>query len=278
MSATAISAKRLGVRFRRPDHSTVNALNDIDFTIPQGEFTAIIGSSGAGKTTLLRTLTGFVRPTGGELIVDGTSVSSASRQELYALRRRAATIYQHFNLVERVTAIDNVLHGRLGHTSTLRGLLGLYSAQDRTMAWQMLLGLGLGDRALHRVDQLSGGERQRVAIARALVQEPSIVLADEPAASLDIALARQVNETLHELHRHHGITVIVNMHNLEMARTFATRIIGLRRGQKVFDGSTEQLNDEMVEAIYDRSGLADESYDPDPSRSAPELVPANSTT
>jgi phosphonate transport system ATP-binding protein len=255
-----IQASRLDVRFERPGQFPVPALNGLDLSIAEGEFVAVIGSSGAGKTTLLRCLTGFVRPSAGRLIVDGTDVVAARRSELYRLRRRVATIYQHFNLVERASALENTLHGRLGHVRSWRGLLGVFPPRDQTLAYETLIDLGLGERALQRVDRLSGGERQRVAIARALVQAPRIVLADEPAASLDVALTRLVIETLHEQHRRSGLTVLVNMHDLELAKSHATRVVGLRHGVKVFDGATSDLNDEIVSDIYDREAAPERRH------------------
>jgi phosphonate transport system ATP-binding protein len=267
MTAPIVEATHLRVSFNRPDQRPVTALRDLNVSVGEGEFVAVIGSSGAGKTTLLRCLTGFVRPSEGGLIVDGTDVSRARASDLYRLRTRVATIYQHFNLVERASALRNVLHGRLGHVGTLRGLLGLFPFEDQYAAWQALVRLGLEDRALQRVDQLSGGERQRVAIARALVQEPRMILADEPAASLDVSLTRQVIETLHELHEQHGLSVLVNMHDIALARTCASRVIGLHHGMKVFDGTPAQLTDEILENIYEGTGAAGE-----PASVAPQLA------
>ena len=161
------------------------ALDNVSLTVAPGAFVAVIGRSGAGKTTLLRTLTGFVRPSAGRLIVNGLDVGGARRADLRRLRRETATIYQHFNLVERASVLDNVLIGRLGYVGTPRSLLGWFPESDRQLAYETLCAVGLGDRAMQRADKLSGGERQRVAIARALVQQPRLVLADEPAASLD---------------------------------------------------------------------------------------------
>jgi phosphonate transport system ATP-binding protein len=280
MTSNIIESAGLEVSFQRHGQPPVTALRNLDFSVREGEFVAVIGSSGAGKTTLLRCLTGFVCPSHGELVVDSTNTRRACRSELYRLRRRVATIYQHFNLVERASALQNVLHGRLGHVGFLRGFLGFFSHQDRDLAYRTLAGLGLGDRALQRVDQLSGGERQRVAIARALVQEPRIVLADEPAASLDVSLTRQVIETLSDLHSELGLTVVVNMHDLDLARTCATRIVGLRHGVKVFDGAPAQLSEEVLEKIYVSSRTGGEPADdtapesPEPTR----LIAADATT
>lgn len=249
-TAPAVTASGLEVVFRRSHQEPIVALRNLHLTVYPGEVVAIIGPSGAGKTTLLRCLTGFVRPDAGELVVEGTDARRASRRELNALRRRVATVYQHFNLVERVSALGNVLHGRLGHIRTLRGVLGIYPHADRLLAYRTLAAVGLADRALTRVDRLSGGERQRVAIARALVQLPRIVLADEPAASLDLSLTETVLEALVERRRRDGLTAIVSMHDIGLAKEYATRIVGLRAGTNVFDGSPSDLTDEALEAIY----------------------------
>ena len=279
MQRAVIEATSLLVRFHRQDNVPVVALDELDLSIQHGEFVAVLGASGAGKTTLLRCLTGFVRPEAGELIVDGTDAANATGRELLSLRQRVATIYQHFNLVERSSAHQNVILGRLGHISVLRGVLGLFPHEDKLLAWQALGGLGLEDRALQRVDQLSGGERQRVAIARALVQEPRIVLADEPAASLDVSLTRQVIETLQDLHAGLGLTVLVNMHDVDLARSFATRVIGLRAGRIVFDGPPVELTNRTLEFIYDESGVEGRAQPVrSQSRESSRPVPAQATT
>jgi phosphonate transport system ATP-binding protein len=246
-----ISARDLRVRFPvPPGQPPVTALNGVSFDVAPGEFVAVIGQSGAGKTALLRCLTGFVRPNWGGLIVAGVDVSQASASELKRLRRETATVSQHFGLVERASALDNVLVGRLGYVGTLRSLAGWFPKSDRDLAYDTLCEFGLGERALRRVDQLSGGERQRVAIARALVQRPQLVLADEPAASLDISLTLFVLDTLRRLNREHNLTVVTNLHNLHLARTYASRIIALRHGVPVFDGPPAQLNDIIQREVY----------------------------
>lgn len=226
------------------------ALDNLSLTVASGAFVAVIGRSGAGKTTLLRTLTGFVRPSAGRLIVNGLDVAGARGANLRRLRRETATIYQHFNLVERASVFDNVLIGRLGYVSTLRSLLGWFPEHDRRLAYQTLCQFGLGDRATQRADTLSGGERQRIAIARALVQQPRLVLADEPAASLDVSLTRLVLETLRTLNREQGLTVVVNLHDLTLARAYADRILALREGRLVFDGSPASLTRAVQKEIY----------------------------
>lgn len=234
-------------RARKP---TPAALDNLSLTVAAGAFVAVIGRSGAGKTTLLRTLTGFVRPSAGRLTVNGLDVAGARGAHLRRLRRETATIYQHFNLVERSSVLDNVLIGRLGYVGTLRSLLGWFPERDRRLAYETLCEFGLGDRATQRADKLSGGERQRVAIARALVQQPRLVLADEPAASLDVSLTRVVLETLRTLNREQGLTVVVNLHDLTLARAYADRILALREGRLVFDGSPASLTRAVQKEIY----------------------------
>jgi phosphonate transport system ATP-binding protein len=258
-----IEAQCLRVTYPSPrGRPPVAALDGLSFAVQEGEFVAVIGPSGAGKTTLLRSLTGFVRPGAGRLVVSGCDLAQARTRQLRRLRREVAAISQHFDLVERASALDNVLIGRLGHLATLPSLLGWFRACDRRLAWAALAELGLAPRALERADRLSGGERQRVAIARALVQRPRLVLADEPAASLDIALTRLVLDILRRLNREHGVTVVVNLHDLDLARSYAARILALRAGQLVLDGTVDRLTRALQQEIYHGSA-------PDAERSTP---------
>jgi len=247
-----IAAEGLSVSYDSPAHGhALVALEQVSFRIAPGEFVAVIGSSGGGKTTLLRCLTGFVRPRQGRLRVAGQELAHANQKQLRRLRRDTAMIPQHFGLVERLSALDNVLVGRLGYVSTLPSLLNWFSAADRELAYATLSEVGLAERALTRVDRLSGGERQRVAIARALVQRPHIMLADEPAASLDISLTRLVLETLRTLKRDWGLTVVCSLHDLSLARTYAERILALRNGRLVFDGPPAGLTEAVQREVYD---------------------------
>jgi phosphonate transport system ATP-binding protein len=247
-------------------YTAIPALDHLSLDVRSGEFVAVIGPSGAGKTTLLRCITGFVRPRGGVLRVCGVDVTRARGRALRELRRRVATVHQAYHLVERASAFDNALMGRLGAVPTLPSLLGWFPESDRRLTFSTLAELGLAERALQRVDTLSGGERQRVAVARALVQQPTLVLADEPAASLDVSLTRQVLETLRALNRDRGVTVIVNLHDLGLARTHADRILALRAGRLVFDGLPERLGDAIEEEIY---RAADPRAAPGPKRRRP---------
>ncbi|MGH2532256.1 MAG: phosphonate ABC transporter ATP-binding protein [Thermomicrobiales bacterium] len=246
-----IIADGLGVSFPAPSGSChVTALEDLSLVVREGEFLAVIGPSGAGKTTLLRACTGFARPSTGRLEVLGVDVARAGADELYGLRRNVAMIFQQYHLVERATALENVVYGRLGHVSTLRSLFGVFQDGDRRRAYDVLAELGLAHRATQRVDRLSGGERQRVAVARALMQEPRIVLADEPAASLDVSLAQFVLETLQAVNRERGVTVLVNLHDVELAMQFATRVVALQRGRLFFDGTPDHVTPKVLATIY----------------------------
>jgi phosphonate transport system ATP-binding protein len=210
----------------------VAALRSLSFSVQAGEFVAIIGRSGAGKTTLLRCLTGFVRPSAGRLIVNGLDVATARAGQLYRLRREVATVSQQLNLVERASALDNVLFGRLGYVGTLPSLLGWFPKRERRLAYATLAELGLAGRALQRADRLSGGERQRVAIARALVNRPELLLADEPTGNLDGDSATRVIELLESVRHDHGCTLVLVTHHRELAAR-ADLHVALDRGRLV---------------------------------------------
>lgn len=242
--------RSLGVEYDRGEGQRFLALDDVNMRIRRGEFVAVIGLSGAGKSTLLRALNGTVRPTSGEVLFEGVDMGSASGRRLAEARRRIGFIFQQFNLVRNLTALANVLTGRLGHRSGLQPLLGRFPAADRKLALDLLTDVGLAQQALQRVDTLSGGQQQRVAIARALVQEPTAILADEPMASLDPRLSEVVLDILKRINRERGITVIVNLHVMDLARSYADRIIALREGQIVYDGRPDLLSAETIGRIY----------------------------
>ena len=228
----------------------VAAVDDVDLTIGAGEFVVILGRSGAGKTTFLRALNRLVEPTAGVVRVDGRAITGADPMMLRALRRQIGMVFQQFNLVRRASVLDNVLAGRLGWTRTLPSLLGRFSPDDRRIARECLAQVGLAELAGRRADTLSGGEQQRVAIARALAQSPSVILADEPTASLDPALTGSIMDLLRTINVQRGLTLVVSQHQLETAMAYATRIIGFRRGRVVFDGPPAALTEAKVAAIY----------------------------
>lgn len=226
-------------------------LRGIDLDVVPGEFLVVLGPSGAGKSTLLRCINGLITPSGGELSVAGFDASNtASRRNLRGLRQQVAMIFQHHNVVPRLSVLKNVLTGRLGQVSTLSSLLQLFSRQDVALAMDCLRRVELEHKAGERTDALSGGQRQRVGIARALAQRPKVILADEPIASLDPKTARLVLQYLRDACRELGITVICNLHQVEHAREFGDRIVGLAGGKLVFDGRSNELRDSHINLIY----------------------------
>jgi phosphonate transport system ATP-binding protein len=236
----------------------VPALSDLDLEIPDGEMLVIVGLSGAGKSTLVRAINGLVPLTSGDVIVDGVSVRSASHRQLRELRSHIGMIFQTFNLVKRASVLDNVLMGRLHRTGTVRSLLGWYRAEDVEVAMQALERVDIVEKAYVRAANLSGGQQQRVGIARALAQEPTILLADEPVASLDPPTSHVVMRDLARINRDLRITTIVNLHFLDLARVYGERIIGLRSGQLVYDGTGAQADESVFRDIYGRSLTADD--------------------
>ncbi len=236
----------------------VVGLDQVSLEIPDGQFVVVVGLSGAGKSTLVRTINGLVPVTEGSLEVEGVAVHGASPRALRRLRARVGMVFQSFNLVKRISVLSNVLIGRLHSTNWFRSLVGWYTARDKDLAFDALDRVGIIEKAYIRASELSGGQQQRVAIARVLAQEPSVILADEPVASLDPPTANRVMRDLQRINRDLGITTVVNLHFLDLARTYAQRIIGMRAGQVVFDGPAEDADDSVFEQIYGRSLTADD--------------------
>lgn len=234
------------------------AVAGANLTIARGEMVGIIGRSGAGKSTLLRLINRLIEPSGGSILADGTDVTALRGRELRAWRARSAMIFQQFNLVNRLDVLTNVLCGRLNRMSTARVLFKMFTPAERALAIGALDRLGLADVAMNRADALSGGQQQRVAIARALMQEPTILLADEPIASLDPMNAKVVMDALQDINQRDGITVLTNLHTLDTARTYCRRIIGMSAGRIVFDGKPEELTDPVLRTIYGEAGVFDE--------------------
>lgn len=230
--------------------SGTKALNDVSFDVFEGEFLVVIGLSGSGKTTMLRCLNRLHEPTSGEIDFDGHRVDQMKGRELYELRSKIGMIFQTFNLVPRHSVLKNVLAGRLAHNSTLKSILGIFPKEDRVQAQKYLDLVGIGGKANARADQLSGGQQQRVAIARALCQNPKLLLADEPVASLDPATCHIVMDYLRKVNRELGITIICNLHFLSLVREYATRVIALRGGQVVFQGSPKEIDENWFKQIY----------------------------
>ncbi len=229
-------------------------LRNISLEFAPHGLTAIIGPSGTGKSTLVRCINRLVEPTSGEILFRGEDIVQLTAPELRAVRRHIGMIFQEYNLVERLSVIENVLCGRLGYVSAWRAWLRKFPPADIERAFQLLDAVGLGDFATKRADQLSGGQRQRVGIARALMQEPDLVLADEPTSSLDPKTSVEIMELIARRAGERGIPVIVNMHNVELARRFADRIVGLSKGSVVFDGPPHELTDAHLLDIYGGEG------------------------
>lgn len=229
------------------------ALKNVSFEVEEGEFLAVIGLSGSGKSTLLRCINRLIDPTGGEIWLDDLNITAAQGRELRQIRRRIGMIFQQFNLVKRSSVLTNVLTGRLGYTPPIWSLANRFSKDDRRKALAALERVGIPDKANNRADELSGGQQQRVGIARALMQDPQLILADEPVASLDPVLAHSIMGYLEELNREDGRTVICSLHHLDLVQRYADRVIGLRDGEIVYQGTREQirqLTDDEFADIY----------------------------
>ena len=235
----------------------LKALSGVDLTIENGEFVVIVGLSGAGKSTLLRSVNGLV-PVTGSVEVNGAQVVGASKAEIRAIRTDIGMIFQTFNLVGRATVMANVLMGRLSMVPRWRSMLGLWPDEDRELALQALERVGIVEKAYIRASDLSGGQQQRVGIARALAQDPKILLADEPVASLDPVTSHMVMRDLQRINRELGITTIINLHFLDLARAYGKRLIGLRDGQVVYDGDIADVNDDDFREIYGRAITPDD--------------------
>ncbi len=230
----------------------VKALDRVSFNVEQGEFLAIIGLSGSGKSTLLRCINRLVEPTDGEIIWDGQDVTKASQDELRMIRRKIGMVFQQFNLVTRSKVITNVLAGRLGYTNPMMSLFNRFSSSDYDMAIKQLARVGISDQAHKRADELSGGQQQRVSIARAMMQNPKIILADEPVASLDPVLAHSIMQYLEKINKEDGVTVICSLHFLDLVHRYADRAVALNGGELMFDGSPKGIDDEKFKEIYGR--------------------------
>lgn len=227
-------------------------LKNINLKINEGEFVVIVGMSGAGKSTLIRSINRMVTPTSGALIVDGEDILQLKDNQLRKVRTNIGMIFQSYNIVKRMSVLRNVLAGRLGHTGTLRSLVGWFPQNDLQIAMNNLERVGIEEKAYVRASNLSGGQQQRISIARALTQQPKVILADEPVASLDPPTSHKVMKDLKRVSREDGLTTIVNLHFIDMAMEYADRIIGLRDGNLVFDGPIEEVTDQTFEEIYDR--------------------------
>ncbi|MBQ8296538.1 MAG: phosphonate ABC transporter ATP-binding protein [Ruminococcus sp.] len=231
----------------------VHALKNVSFNVKEGEFISVIGPSGSGKSTILRSINRLIPISGGSVCLDGVSVSDQKGRKLRELRRKVGMIFQNYNLVYSLSVLQNVLHGCLGYMNGIRGVCGMYSEDDKKKALALLEELGMEQFAYNRASDLSGGQKQRVGIARAIMQEPKLLLCDEPIASLDPSSAKTIMDLLRDMTSKRNIACIVNLHQLDVAVKYSTRIIGLSKGEIVFDGVPSELTDEMIERIYGTS-------------------------
>lgn len=230
--------------------SGVEALKDVNFSVEEGEFLAIIGLSGSGKSTLLRCINRLVEPTSGKITWNGIDITAAKGDEIRKIRRQIGMIFQQFNLVKRSSVYINVLSGRLGYMKTLPSILQLFSKADQAMVKKNLEQVDLLEKIHVRADSLSGGQQQRVGIARALMQDPKMILADEPVASLDPVLAHSILKYLEQLNKQRGLTVLCSLHFLDLVHRYATRAIALKDGNVVFEGLPKDIDDKQFKAIY----------------------------
>ncbi len=231
-------------------NNTTKALDDLSFSVKEGEFLSIIGPSGAGKSTILRCINRLVDATDGKIINDGKDIMHINKRQLRNVRTKTGMIFQHYNLVDRLSVMENVLHGRLGQKSTFSGMIGHYSESEKEQAFAILEELGLAEQAYKRCDALSGGQKQRVGIARAIMQQPKLILCDEPIASLDPKASKTIMDHLAQINQSMQITCIVNLHQVDVAMKYSQRILGIAAGKLVFDGAPSELTQEKIHEIY----------------------------
>ena len=242
-----LEVKDLKIRYNR---SGPEVLKGISFSVEPDDFFAIIGPSGAGKSTLIRCINRLVEPNSGDVLLNGKNITQMGKRELRKARRNMGMIFQEFNLVERMSVMDNVLSGRLGYVGNFRSLLRFYPKSDILRALELLERVGLIDFVDKRADELSGGQRQRVGIARALIQRPQILLVDEPTSSLDPKIAKEVMGMIKEMSGEAGVPVICNIHDVQLALEFSNKVIGLQDGVKKFEGPTQEVDKKTLEEIY----------------------------
>ena len=226
------------------------ALTNVNFSVNEGEFLSIIGPSGAGKSTLLRCINRMIDASEGQINFNGENVEKFKKKDLRKLRTKIGMIFQHYNLVNRLSVVENVLHGRLGYKSTIEGVLGMYSEDEKKKAFELLNKLGLQEQAYKRCDELSGGQKQRVGIARALIQDPKMILCDEIISSLDPNASKVIMDHLKNINIEMGITCIFNLHQVDVALKYSDRIIGINDGRVIFDGKPEDLTKNNIHEIY----------------------------
>ncbi len=228
----------------------VLALDKVSFDVPDGQFVAVIGLSGSGKSTLLRCINRLIEPTAGKVIWNGQDVTDASDEDLRRIRRKIGMVFQHFNLVHRSSVLTNVLAGRLGYVNPAWSLVNRFPKEDIDKAMRQLERVGIGDKANYRADELSGGQQQRVGLARALMQDPEMILADEPVASLDPVLAHNAMQYLERINKDDKVTVLCSLHFLDLVHRYADRVVALNNGKLVFDGLPQEIDDQKFKDIY----------------------------
>ncbi|MDF0725535.1 phosphonate ABC transporter ATP-binding protein [Cytobacillus sp. S13-E01] len=249
-----IELKNVSVRYPGTNNQALKAMN---LTLKEGEFVCILGKSGAGKSTLIRCMNGLQKPTNGDVYWDRKPLSSMNSEEERKVRREMGMIFQHFNLIPRLTVLQNALTGMFGYRNTFKNLVGWFTKEEIAQAKQVIADVGLSDFIERRIEQLSGGQKQRVGIARALLQEPRVFLGDEPVASLDPGTANLIFTLLQELHQRHKLLTVINVHDVTLAKQYATRILALKNGELIFDGKPEEFSEE---AYVDTYGAHRRSY------------------
>jgi len=230
----------------------VLALDNVSFEVPDGQFLAVIGLSGSGKSTLLRCINRLIEPTSGHIYLDGEDITSLNPEQMRRVQRRIGMVFQHFNLVSRSSVLTNVLAGRLGYVNPAWSLMNRFPKEDMEKARRQLERVGISDKAMQRADALSGGQQQRVGIARALMQDPTLILADEPVASLDPVLAHSIMKYLEDINEKDGVTVLCSLHFLDIVHRYADRVIALNEGRVVFEGLPSEIDDKKFKDIYGR--------------------------
>ncbi|WMM24823.1 phosphonate ABC transporter ATP-binding protein [Tissierella sp. MB52-C2] len=241
----------------RLEHITVSydrkilAVDDISLEVGQGEFVGIIGSSGSGKSSILKSINLLVKPVRGKIYIDDVDIMSLKNPQLRAVRREIGFVFQDHNLIDRSSVLDNVLVGRLGYKSSLHSMFGIFTDKDYKRAEKALIQVGLSEKIFERSDQLSGGQKQRVAIAKTLCQSPKIILADEPVASLDVSTSQNIMNYFKTINEKKNITILINLHDVNLAKKYCKRIVALKRGKLLFDGKAGELKDEFLKEIYE---------------------------
>jgi phosphonate transport system ATP-binding protein len=243
-----LEIKDLCVRYPKAKE---NALSNINLTFKQEEFVCILGKSGAGKSTLIRCINGLQKPTSGTVIYQGIDLNTLSNNELRRVRNDMGMIFQHFNLIPRMNVLQNVLTGMFGRRSPLKNLLGIFSKEEREQAQKAIYEVELSNQIYYRVDELSGGQKQRVGIARSLLQRPKVLLGDEPVASLDPGTAHKIMQLIQSIHKEHKLLTLINVHDVSLAKKYATRIIALKEGKVIFNGYPEAFNEDIYYQVYD---------------------------